>query len=54
MADRYDYQPRVLTEDRLRVITELIEGMRDDAAHDIEDKRDVYEALVDLLAAVNR
>ncbi len=50
MLDRYDYKPRVLTPDRQEEITALAEDRKTDAAHDVEDHRAVYEALIDLLA----
>ena len=49
MADRYEYRQRVMTEARWAEIDELVAGLHNDAAHDIEDKRQIYEALMDLL-----
>lgn len=38
-----------LTPERLAEIRRLAEGLRRDADYDIEDKRDIYQALMDLL-----
>lgn len=40
----------MLTPERVQEIRTLAEGLRNDAEHDIEDKRDIYQALMDLLA----
>lgn len=41
-----------MTPERLQQIRTLTAGLRADAEHDIEDKRDIYQALTDLLADV--
>lgn len=46
----YDYKPAFVTPERHAEIEATAAALRDDAAHDIEDKRAIYEALIDLLA----
>lgn len=48
MSTVYDYAARPLTQARLEEIVSTIDGLKNEAAHDIEDKREIYEALVDL------
>ncbi len=44
--------PTLMTLERLREIVQLRDSLRSDAEHDIEDKRDIYNALTDLIDAL--
>jgi hypothetical protein len=51
MTPAYEYKARRLTDERRREIARVIYGLGADAVFDIEDKREIYEALVDLFQA---
>ena len=50
----WSHTPQPLTPKRKAEIEALAEGLREDAAYDIEDFRVIYTALIDLLDAAVR
>ena len=45
----YAYQAKTISTERRNEIIEIAESLAEDSAYDIEDKRQIYEALMDLL-----